>query len=164
MTTPAKGQPVSLGDVFRIPLRKNRFAFARVINLKDGWDLAELYKETSSSPAPGFDFDLCTPLYPPFSFSIADIKKRKISLAGSTSKRPEYLGLIAFSRGISGRRSLIRINQYKSERPITDEEAVLIPEQEFYSLDGMIDRAKEILRASRTTAQWLAETLRDDLK
>lgn len=159
MPTRAKKLKYTVGDVFCIDLGDGRYGFARIINLKDGWDLAEALSGTSSVPS--LDDDDAKgkeTFYPPFSFYIRDVERGTLPIV---SRQPgyvcPYLDKLRFVRGIPGRREVIRVNEYRPDGLISEEEAARLPEQSFYALERMVKVAKGIIESGRTTQQWLAE-------
>jgi hypothetical protein len=155
-----KRKKVLVGDIFSIPIEKSKYAFARVINLKDGWDLAEIFSKKSSEESLTqaiLDSEL---LYPPFSFYIRDLQRGTLNTVGHTENyTPDYLDQLYFLRGIPGRYTIIKVNEYAStsEKIIADSEKDNYPWQAFYALEGMIMRVKEILKQGTMLREWLKD-------
>lgn len=153
----AKKQKYAVGDVFCFDLGNGRRGFARIINLKDGWNLAEAFSGTSAVPSLDGDAKDAETLYPPFFFDIRDVERGDLLIV---SHMPgyvcPYLEKLRFVRGILGRREVIRVNKYRPDGLISEEEAARLPVQKFYALERMVKIAKEIIDSGRTTRQWLS--------
>ncbi|HLP65954.1 MAG TPA: Imm26 family immunity protein [Rhizobium sp.] len=154
----AKKQKCAVGDIFCFDLGNGRYGLARIINLKDGWDLAEAFSNTSATPNLNGDPADAETLYPPFFFDIRDVERGALPIIHRTAGYVcPYLDNLRFVRGIPGRRELIRVNEYRPDGLINEEEAARLPVQKFYVLERMIKIAKEIIDSGRTTREWLAE-------
>lgn len=153
----AKKQKYAVGDMFCFDLGDGRYGFARIINLKDGWNLAEAISRTSGTSSVDGDAKDAETLYPPFFFDIRDVERGDLAIV---SQQPgyvcPYLDKLRFARGRRGRREVIRVNEYRPDGLISEEEAARLPEQSFYALELMVKIAKGIIDSGRTTREWLA--------
>jgi Domain of unknown function (DUF4259) len=147
---------VKVGDVFGMDLGEHQWAFARIVNLSDGWDLAEVFVKTArseSSAPPVFETQTQDEvLYPPFHFGIEDVARRKLPVVGRSPVTPEtlaYLNAIRFRSGMPGRRVIIQVSAFAPERSATDEESHDLPTQAFRTLRGMVQHVRQILAAGR---------------
>jgi hypothetical protein len=147
-----------IGDIFSIQIDENHWAFARIINLNDGWDLAEVSATTSEqgmSIPLNFESEM---LYPPFHFPLRHLEAGALSIIGRVELAPEindYLKTLKFKTGMPGRRKIIRVNEFIPERSATEEEVIDLPVQAFYSLGGMILDVKKIIASGYLTKNWL---------
>jgi hypothetical protein len=154
----AKKQKYAVGDVFSFDLGDGRYGFARIINLKDGWNLAEAFSGTSSAPSLDGDAKDAETLYPPFFFDIRDVERGDLPIVGHTpGYASPYLDKLRFVCGTPTRREVIRVNEYRPDGLISEEEAARLPHQKYYALERMVKIAKEIIESGRTTREWLAE-------
>jgi hypothetical protein len=146
-----------------VPLPTGHVGYVRIINIKDGWDLAEVLAVTT--PAARFDdaVQCAEALYPPVAFSLRDVAVELMQPVGRTPDfQPDYVNELWYRRGIPGRYVRIRVNQARSEGPLTNAEAATLPDQEFYAFEMMVGRIMERLAAHRTVHEWLASSPDDD--
>jgi hypothetical protein len=156
MPKPSSKQAPAIGDIVVVPLSKTKYAFARIINLKDGWDLAEVFQQTAKTPDWTEDILQSPALYPPVSIDTDDIRRGSLkTVARTPGYEAPYLSALRFVRGTPGKYTVIRVNQYSSDGPISDQEAAALPKQAFYALEGMIARVKQILAANVPAASHL---------
>lgn len=153
----AKKQKHAVGDVFCFAVGDSRYGFARIINLKDGWNLAEALSVTSAAPVIDGDVQNSETLYPPFFFDIRDVERGTLPIV---SHMPGYvcahLDKLRFVCGTPGRREVIRVNEYRPDGLISEGDAALLPMQSYYALERMVKLAKGIIDSGRTTREWLA--------
>ncbi|MDQ2780348.1 MAG: immunity 26/phosphotriesterase HocA family protein [Pseudomonadota bacterium] len=147
----------TVGDVLAVPLPKERFGYVRIINIKDGWDLAEVLAVTTKLALFDDAVRTAAALYPPVSFSLNNVAAGLMKPVGHTSSfQPDYVKRLWYRRGIPGHYLKIRVNQSKSEGTLTNAEAADLPNQEFYAFEKMVQRVMERLAANRTVQDWLA--------
>lgn len=136
----------NVGDIFSILLGKDIYGFAIIVNIKDGWDLAQLFAYISNIPKFTTDITDSKLLQPPFSFNLKDIEVGKLPIIKSDSQfAPQDLDSVTFYMGEKGNFRLIKINEYRPGINISDEEAKSFSRMEFYAIEGMIQRVKNIL-------------------
>lgn len=153
----------AVGDVLAVPLPTGHVGYVRIINIKDGWDLAEVLAVTT--PAARFDDAVqgAEVLYPPVAFSLRDVAAELMQPVGRTPDfQPDYVNQLWYRRGIPGRYTRIRVNKSQSEGPVSDAEAADLPHQQFYVFEMMVKLVVERLAAHRTVREWLASGPDDD--
>ncbi|HLP65955.1 MAG TPA: hypothetical protein VK181_00395, partial [Rhizobium sp.] len=106
--------------MFCIDPGDGRYGFARILNLKDGWNLAEAFSVTSTTPSIDGDAQNSETLYPPFFFDIRDVERGTLQIV---SHMPGYvcphLDKLRFVCGTPGRRAVIRVNEYRPDGVIS---------------------------------------------
>jgi hypothetical protein len=139
----------SVGDIFVVPLSKKRYAFARIINIADGWDLAEVFAKTRTTPEWDETVRASAVLYPPVSVDLTDLERGLLKTVAQTpGYEAPYLGRLRFVNGTPGQFTWIRVNAFHCGGRLSDAEAAKLPEQAFYALEGLVARIKEILTAN----------------
>lgn len=146
-----------VGDILAVPLPDARYAFVRIININDGWDLVEVLAATAAEPRLDPSIHAAPPLYPPVAFALDDVKAGLMIPIGRTPDfSPAYLHRLWYRRGRPGRYLKIRVNQNKSEGSLSEQEAADLPDQEFHDFATMVERIQQRFASGQTVARWLS--------
>ena len=148
-----KRQEYAVGDIFALPLGKGKYAFGRIMNLADGWDLVEIFAYTAR-----------TPQYTP---AIAGSGRLMLLLLGSPREyfddwawkviqsdpdyTPSELAKLRFVMGTPGHYRVVRVNGFRPEGSIPDAEAEELPKWESGTLEGAVKAIKKALAERRPT-------------
>jgi hypothetical protein len=147
---------IQVGDLFAVNIDPNLYAVLRIINIKDGWNLAEVLENTSTSATPSAQILDSEPLYPPVSFSLHDVDSGLlIPITGGTGLRTSYVQKLRYAMGLPGSFVLRRVNEARPQGKLSDGEAAKLPRIQFYAFTGMVKRIKEILHTKLTVTDWL---------
>ena len=160
MTKPRK-RTCKIGDVFALTFGDEIFAFARVINLKASWDLAEVLAVTASVEVPDAAVLGSAPLYPPIAFHLREVEFGRVKTVAETPAYvPTYLEHLRFATGRPGRQAVQRVNQYRPDGPISDAEAAALPKLAFYAPAALTKLVQQILKNNVTVQDWLTGSAR----
>ena len=143
-----KRQKYEVGDIFAVPLPGGRYAFGRILNLSDGWELVEIFAHIAESDRYSNEITEAGRLLPPIVINPRDVFggwKWKIVDSHPGYVAPD-LDSLRYMMGMPGRYQLVSVGDIQPRKALSDAEAKALPRWATLTEEGARTRIEAAAR------------------